>query len=713
MEHRSIQRQTSIGDMDQFETNYHVDAWQNIPNVGQFSLWLDWANASNADEINRLGRGTLSLKGFRYHDSVLNGLVGDSSMRFTNLPQRFSNSTYADIYFRGIQSDLSAKWGEGHIFGGQVARLKGLLGRIYDPTEEIFYGFKGHFRPFPRLLFGAGFIRTENEVDIADEPVTRNNHIFLCDTELQIFKWMKWLTEIRGSDFAGEPGVESQRDYALKFGPILETGNLRLEANYRRIGADYRFVNEATQVDRDEEGFFLLADYRPLKQLTLFGNLDRHNDNVAKKSDRNITDTLRALTGLSFFSPKYPSLFISFDMADRKTRLDFPSPADNLTATLFTQVQYRYKDFNPYIRYRRVAYSDEIKQADEYVQNNIVIGLRQYIKHGTFVYIEGEADRKEYQEDETVSRISGKLGLNYFYSPRFFCWAEAIYSKLKDRAEDSRRDKIEGSLGLSYELPWDTRLYTDIRYDKVLDPQRHELESQGLQFTIRLARRFGWGRPEKVAGLKPGVETKGHGLVEGLVFNDINGNGFQEKEEEGIKDVIIRLEDGSIVKTDEKGFFQFSRVEVGGHLVTLDVRRIPADYSIVSPEKVKVEVKLRETARVNFQLIATARIEGRVINDTNGNGKFDPDEKGIPDVLVILQLGENNTYTDEEGKFIFENVLPGEYILKLDPATLPEDAIFTSPSEIKFQVPVGGELKDMNFLIHVKPRPIIMGPQKG
>ena len=39
-----------------------------------------------------------------------------------------------------------------------------------------------------------------------------------------------------------------------------------------------------------------------------------------------------------------------------------------------------------------------------------------------------------------------------------------------------------------------------------------------------------------------------------------------------------RLEDGSVTKTDEDGFYQFPRVEVGGHLISLDLRRIPADH---------------------------------------------------------------------------------------------------------------------------------------
>jgi hypothetical protein len=471
-------------------------------------------------------------------------------------------------------------------------------------------------------------------------------------------------------------------------------------------------VNQAAQGETDQEGFFLLTEYRPSKEITLFGNADRYHDNVSDKPDQNRTDNTRGLIGLSFFSPKYPSLYLTFDMADQKSRFDLPSSVNNLTYTLFSEVRYEYKDFNPYVRYRRVDYKDEINPTNEYNQDDITLGIRQNFKLGSIVYIEGESSQKKYPDGGKESDLSGKIGFNYYLSTNLSCWGEAIYSKLNDREEDTKRDKIEGAFGLTVQLPWDVQLYGDVRYDKIFNPQRETLKAQGLQANLRVMKRFNWGKREKIAGLKPGIETEGYGTIEGVVFNDINRNGVRDKGEEGVKDITIRLEDGSTAKTDEKGYYQFSRVEVRGHLVTLDVRRIPADYSTISPEKMKVEVKLRETVRVNFQLIAAGRIEGRVINDVNGNGKFDPGEKGISDVLVLLEPGNNNGYTDEAGKFIFENILPGEYILKLDPATLPEDSVFTSSEESTVQVPVGGDLKDMNFLIHVKPRPIIIGPPK-
>jgi len=709
-EYRSTDQETFLSDQQQYEAISHLDLWQNVPNVGKLTLWLDWANAENTDDLNQLGRGFMALQGFRFNDFILDSLVGDSPIVFTNLPEKFSNLFYSDVYFRGARTDVFSQWGELHLFGGKVAQINDLFGTVYDTTGEVFYGFRGSYRPIPTLFLGTGFIRTQDEVDNSGRPATKSNNIFLFDSELLIFPWMKWLTDFRRSNFQGESRVQDQTDYSLVVGPLIRLNHFKLEANYRRIGTDYRFVSEATQGAKDEEGFFLSAEHNPWQDITLFGNVDRFRNNVSNESDRNTLETTRGLLGFSFFNPTYPSLFVTYNIADRQTRSSFPAPVNNVTATLSSEVRYQYKNSNPYVRYRWVNYDDDITSNNTYTQNFLTLGLRQNFDREFIPYIEGEVDRKDYQAHERNTRLSGKLGFDYYASSDFSCWGELIYSKLKERTEDTRRDSIQGAFGLNYQLPWDIAVSGDIRYDRALHPQPEALKSEGLEVTFRISKRFNWGIPGRVAGLRPGEETRGYGAVEGVVFNDINGNGLQEKGEEVIQNVSIRLEDRSVVKTDENGYYQFSRVEVGGHLVTLDVRRIPAEYSIVSPEKVRIDVRLRKMTRINFSLIAVGRIEGRIIFDANANAKKDPDERGVSDVLVVLEPGDLNTFTDQEGHFTLENVLPGKYVMKSDPKTLPDDAVFTSPEELRFEVPVGGELKDMDFLIFVKPRRIIIGP---
>jgi hypothetical protein len=718
IDYRSIGRETSSSDLNEYDLNYHLDTWQTLPNTGRLLLWLDWTDAKDGSERNRLGRGTLALEEFRFNDFILGGLIGDSILYLSSLPEKFANATYPEVYFRGGRLNFSSKMFEGELFGGKVARLEGLLGTFYNITDESLYGFKTRFRPISPLLIGGGLIYTRNEVDSADRPVTRQNTILLLDSELQVLNEMKWVGEFRQSDFQGNQLTPGSRDYLVRFGPIVNTERFRVEANFRRIGTDYRFVSDASQSETDQEGFFLLTEYRPSNSVVLFGTGDRYRNNVSERTLLSTTDTQRGLLGVSLYSPQYPSFFVSFDMTDQKPRSGLPLPSegpfpvDSLSSTLYSEVRYQVKEFNPYLRYRRFDYHDHVFSRNDVLQNVITLGLRRDLKIGSSFYVEGELDRNEFPGNEKEERLSGKVGFNYSPSPRFSCWGETIYSKLKDRGEQGRMNRFEGAIGLSYELPWGIQLYGDVRYDTTLHAERDEMMSKGIQATFRVMKSFQWGAREKVAGLAPGIETRGYGSIEGVVFNDINRNGRQESGEEGIKGITISMEDGSLAKTDDKGFYRFPRVEAGSHFMTLDVKRIPAEYNIISPEKRTAEIKLRETLRVNFQLIKAGSIEGRVVHDTNGDGRIDSTEKGLADVLVILEGGEINTYTDEEGKFIFENVLPGEYRLKVDSSTLPEGAVFMSPSEIRIEVPVGGGLTDKNFLIHVKPRPILIGPPK-
>jgi hypothetical protein len=709
-DYRSIDQETFASDTEQYEAVYHLDAWQNVPNAGTFTLWFDWVDGANGDDLHQLGRGFLALQGFKINSFTANALVGDSPMVFTNLPDKFSNVFYPEVYFRGLRTDILSPQGEFHLFGGKVATVNDLLGRVYDTTGEVFYGFRGNYRPLPMLLLGTGFIRTQDEVDNAGNPVTKSNNIFLFDFELVPFPWMKWLTDFRGSYSNGEPGVEDQKDYSLVFGPLIQSGNFEMEVNYRRVGTDYRFVSEGTQGEQDQEGLFLSAEYRPWQDVTFFGNADRFHDNVAEKADRNTTDILHGLLGFSYFNPTYPSVLVTLDALNQETRTDFPAPVNTFTATLFSEVRYQYQTLNPYLRYRSMIFDDKTTRTNQYREGTLTLGLRRDFRAGSFAYLEGEGYQKNYNRDGEDTALSGKLGFNYYHSPSASLWGEVIYSKLNERFDDTRRNRVEGAFGVNYQLPWNIRLYGDVRYSQVIPSQTDALESKGLQFTLRVAKQFGWGKPPEIAGLRPGEGTRGYGTVQGLVFNDVNRNGLQDKEEEGIQNVTVRLGDGSATKTDENGYYRFSRVEVGGHLVTLDVRRIPAEYDIISSDKVRIQVRLRETIKIDFQLIAVGRIEGRIIFDANGNGKTDPDEEGVSDVLVVLEPGDLNTYTNGDGKFTLENVLPGRYAMKSDPTTLPEDAVFTSAEELRFEVPVGGELKDMDFLIFVKPRRIIIGP---
>jgi hypothetical protein len=211
------------------------------------------------------------------------------------------------------------------------------------------------------------------------------------------------------------------------------------------------------------------------------------------------------------------------------------------------------------------------------------------------------------------------------------------------------------------------------------------------------------------APIVPGAPPPGYGSILGLAFDDRNGNGIPEVGEAPMRGIRVQLEDGTVATSDEQGRFSFTNVLMGEHTATLDTKKVPIEYDFLGDPKRKLEVKRRGISKVKFAFLILGKMGGRVIEDANGNGKADEGEKGMANALVLAALGEKKllTYTDEDGNYLFENLRGGDYRLSLDPASLPEGAGFTSPETLLASLPTGGELTSLNFLVHIRPRPVI------
>lgn len=63
-------------------------------------------------------------------------------------------------------------------------------------------------------------------------------------------------------------------------------------------------------------------------------------------------------------------------------------------------------------------------------------------------------------------------------------------------------------------------------------------------------------------------------------------------------------------------------------------------------------------------------LTGRVFVDLGRTGRFREGDRGVGSVRVYLEDGESVT-TDQEGRFTFPSVHPGQHVLRIDPTTLP------------------------------------------
>ena len=168
------------------------------------------------------------------------------------------------------------------------------------------------------------------------------------------------------------------------------------------------------------------------------------------------------------------------------------------------------------------------------------------------------------------------------------------------------------------------------------------------------------------------------GQIEGVKFEDSNGDGVFDDDEVGLEGFTIYLDvnENGVLDDDEPS----AVTEADGSYIfedlspdTYNVREVQQDgFAPTTPEVVVVEVEEGETETVNFgniPIIELVSISGTKFEDVNEDGVFDDDEVGLEGFTIYLDVNENGVLDDDEpsavtgadGSYIFEDLLPGTY----------------------------------------------------
>ena len=198
---------------------------------------------------------------------------------------------------------------------------------------------------------------------------------------------------------------------------------------------------------------------------------------------------------------------------------------------------------------------------------------------------------------------------------------------------------------------------------------------------------------------------------------DVNRDGIQDADEPALPGVTVTLtyEDGSAVTdasgnpvaavtTDANGKYSFENLLPGGYKVSFQA---PAGFEATTSEAgddraadsngATASVTLAQGQTddtIDFGAVGTGVIGDQLFVDVNQNGGGAPDagDKVLPGVKVTLTWtgpgGITRTYettTDADGTYKFENLLPGDYKVSIDPETLQTaepllDVLTHSPS---------------------------------
>jgi hypothetical protein len=213
-------------------------------------------------------------------------------------------------------------------------------------------------------------------------------------------------------------------------------------------------------------------------------------------------------------------------------------------------------------------------------------------------------------------------------------------------------------------------------------------------------------------GISPAANTNS---LSGTAWFDTDNDGLQGVTPPNVQGVTVTLYTNGLdglpgtaddvvvgtTTTDENGNYQFAGLPDGNYNVGFT--NFPAGFDVATREltntnaggsdadrtsgrtgSVTLGVANRNDVSLDLGLVSTrASLGNRVWDDLDGDGIQDAGEPGVAGVQVILYAADgitvlSSTITDANGNYLFTNLPAGNYIVGVNPATLPAGMQFTT-----------------------------------
>ncbi len=162
------------------------------------------------------------------------------------------------------------------------------------------------------------------------------------------------------------------------------------------------------------------------------------------------------------------------------------------------------------------------------------------------------------------------------------------------------------------------------------------------------------------------IATAPFGVINGYIFEDEDKDGVKGLGEKGLPGVLMSLDDGSQVMSDNMGYYAFTAMQGEYVIVETD----PVGYSSTTSNSATASiVDQDDTVTVNFGDFAgptSGVLEGYVFIDENDDGIRNSMEEGIPNVTITVS-NYDSTLTNASGYYLF-NLEPNTYsVTERDP----------------------------------------------
>ncbi|HVW05285.1 MAG TPA: carboxypeptidase regulatory-like domain-containing protein [Vicinamibacterales bacterium] len=239
------------------------------------------------------------------------------------------------------------------------------------------------------------------------------------------------------------------------------------------------------------------------------------------------------------------------------------------------------------------------------------------------------------------------------------------------------RDRLR--VRLSQRLPW--RLDAEVEYGRIAPYQVGTPWTDRPRTRVMLACRFDLATPPA----RPAVR--------GVVV-DHRGR--------PVAGALVRLGPYAM-STGADGRYAFRNVPPGDVDLSVDERGLPADYAS-DDRRVRVNPASKDRRDVVLHVAPLATITGRVFVDRDGNGRYDAGEEIAG---AVVTLGDDRaTVTDGDGLYGFYNLRAGDYIVRIELASIDPDAE-AAMVEQRVSLAADHPMTGLDFRVTIRPRPIV------
>lgn len=309
---------------------------------------------------------------------------------------------------------------------------------------------------------------------------------------------------------------------------------------------------------------------------------------------------------------------------------------------------------------------------------------------GSYLRARQQIKRTGYKESDASAQTnySNDFGFKYYFKRNFSMYGNLIINNI--RSEGQASDPLSFNSGMQWDINRGLGFGLDFNFSPYDLSNEQSRNSRAWSVLLKFFNRFE-------------VDNFSWGRIKGRVFRDLNENGVYDDTELGLCGVTITVHGESNTKTNKNGCYVFKEIIPGAKIIRVEIRDLPIELILPKGEAVDAVIEPGKTTKIDFPLLETSSIKGRVFLDENANGVYDIGEEGIEGINIYLSPQIRTAKSDENGKFSFEFLPPGDYEISMDSDQLPMEYKLAFAEKFKIKLTGGRAVLDANFCATFKP----------